>query len=180
MTLHAFTEDDEQQVTLAESWLTRAESEALAKQGIMPLLCVKGRDAVQLARYHSLAEPAKGQPPVALVGQWGQEGMVRLPEQRRPGRREGRHGDAHWRRERGSWRSAAATPAKAVAAAPAATRAAESPPPAPAAAAEETDEDAEMAALMAQLGGAEEAPPEKPAAAAARPAEEVKTPNWRN
>ncbi len=160
MTLHVYTEDDEQQATLAESWLTRVEAETLVKQGIMPLLCVKGRDALQLGRYHSLAEPEKGQPPIALVGQWGQQGMVQLPSSKPPVSVKAGIGMMP--------QPVAATPVTAplpaTAAAPAARAAAQpiAPPPA---AAPKPDEDAELAALMGELDSP--SPPPPPVAAKA-------------
>jgi hypothetical protein len=156
MTLHAYTEDDEEQATLAEAWLGRTESAAMTKQGVMPLLCVRGRDALQLARYHSLAEPAKGQPPVALWGQWGQEGMVPLPSTAPPISVKVGMGLTDQPRTA----SAANTPAKTTANVPL-PPASNAPAAAPAAAEEE---DPEMAALMAQL--------DPPAAPAAPPAKE--------
>ncbi len=72
-------EDDEPVATLAETWLTPPVSKRVAAWGIIPLLCVKGRDAVQLATVQSLASPAKGQAASPLMGRWNQSGSVQLP-----------------------------------------------------------------------------------------------------
>lgn len=79
MPMHVYREDDEHKVTLAEAWLERKAAEKLTALGIMSLLCVKGRDSIQLAQFFSLAKPAKNQPPPALLGRWGQSGVVQLP-----------------------------------------------------------------------------------------------------
>ncbi len=79
MPMHAYTKDDEEEVTLAETWLLRPAAEKISKIGIMPLLCVKGRNALQLYRFLSLAQPPKDQPLVELFGRWGQKGLVALP-----------------------------------------------------------------------------------------------------
>ena len=60
--IHVYTVDDEEEVTLAEAWLVRPQTEQLVKQGIMPFLCVRGKGAMQLLRFLSLAEPAQDQP----------------------------------------------------------------------------------------------------------------------
>jgi hypothetical protein len=49
----------------AEAWLTDRASEAILGQGLMPLLSVKGRDAVRLGRF-PLAGPGK-----PLARRWG-------------------------------------------------------------------------------------------------------------
>lgn len=49
----------------AEAWLTDRAAEAIMRQGLMPLLSVKGRDAVRLARFQPLADPGK-----PLAGRW--------------------------------------------------------------------------------------------------------------
>jgi len=49
----------------AEVVLTERAAEAIMSRGIMPLLCFKGRDAVRLARFQSVAEPA-----TRLAGRW--------------------------------------------------------------------------------------------------------------
>src|SRR5205814_1815626 len=57
--IHVYTWDDEEEVTLAEAWLARPQTEPLVKLGIMPFLCVRGKGAMQLARFMSVAQPAK-------------------------------------------------------------------------------------------------------------------------
>jgi type VI secretion system protein ImpC len=49
----------------AEAWLTNRAAETILAKGPMPWLSVKGRDAVRLARFQSLASP--GNP---LAGRW--------------------------------------------------------------------------------------------------------------
>jgi type VI secretion system protein ImpC len=65
--LYVYQEAGESQVQpCAEAWLTDRASEAILGQGLMPLLSVKGRDAVRLSRFQSLAGPRK-----PLAGRWG-------------------------------------------------------------------------------------------------------------
>jgi hypothetical protein len=78
------TVDDEEEVTLAEAWLVRPQTEQLAKQGIMPFLCVRGKGAMQLARFLSLAQPAKDQPACDLQGRWNQSGLAPAPRTSAP------------------------------------------------------------------------------------------------
>jgi type VI secretion system protein ImpC len=74
--IHVFTMDDDEQVTLAEAWLARPQIELLVKQGIMTFLCVKGKGAIQLLRFQSLAQPAKDQPFCELQGRWSPGGAA--------------------------------------------------------------------------------------------------------
>jgi hypothetical protein len=73
MALHVYVANDEEQVTVAEAWLSKPQTERLVKLGFMPLLPVRGRDAMQLYRFLSLAPPAKGQQASDLLGRWGQK-----------------------------------------------------------------------------------------------------------
>ncbi len=82
--LHVYSAEGEEEVTLAEAWLTRPQTEQLVKKGIMPFVCVRGKGAVQLARFVSLAQPAEGQPGCDLQGQWGQSGMAPAPPSAAP------------------------------------------------------------------------------------------------
>jgi type VI secretion system protein ImpC len=68
--IHVYTVDDEQESTLAEAWLVRAQAEQLIKLGIMPILCVRDKGAMQLAKFFSVAQPAKGQMVCAFLGSW--------------------------------------------------------------------------------------------------------------
>jgi type VI secretion system protein ImpC len=52
----------------AEAWLTDRAAEAILGQGLIPLLSVRGRDAVRLVRFQPLAGPGK-----LLPGRWGPE-----------------------------------------------------------------------------------------------------------
>jgi type VI secretion system protein ImpC len=70
--LHVYTVDDEQEVTLGETWLVRVQAEQLVKQGIMPVLCVRDQATMQLARFMSVAQPAKNQVCSDLQGPWTQ------------------------------------------------------------------------------------------------------------
>ncbi len=49
----------------AEALLTERAAEIILDQGLMPLLSLKDRDAIRLARFQSLADPAK-----PLAGRW--------------------------------------------------------------------------------------------------------------
>jgi type VI secretion system protein ImpC len=49
----------------AEVLLTERAAEAILNQGVMPLLSMKGRDSVRLARFQSIAQPL-----AALAGRW--------------------------------------------------------------------------------------------------------------
>ncbi len=50
----------------AEVLLTEYAADAMSERGVMPLASLKGRDAVRLLRFQSIAEPA-----AALAGRWG-------------------------------------------------------------------------------------------------------------
>jgi type VI secretion system protein ImpC len=56
--LHKFTSDGETQVKpCAEAWLNERAAEAILSHGIMPVLSIRGRDAVQLLTLQSLSNP---------------------------------------------------------------------------------------------------------------------------
>ena len=76
MHLHAYTQDDEEEAVMAEAFLTKPLVEKLVKLGLMPILCVKGRNQMQLFRFLSLAQPPKDQPASDLQGRWGQAGLA--------------------------------------------------------------------------------------------------------
>ena len=64
---HVYAEDGEKRLqACAELYLTERAAEALLDRGLMPLLSLKGRDQVRLARFQSIASP-----PAALAGPWG-------------------------------------------------------------------------------------------------------------
>jgi type VI secretion system protein ImpC len=64
--LHVYREaGDSQMKPCAEGWLTHRAAEAILAKGPMPLQSVKGRAAVCLPRFQSLASPAK-----SLAGRW--------------------------------------------------------------------------------------------------------------
>jgi type VI secretion system protein ImpC len=79
MPLHATVdaEGDPRQVT-AEDWLVGRKIHWLTGLGLTPLLCVRGRDALQLSCIQSLALAPDGSA-CSLLGRWGQEGVVKLP-----------------------------------------------------------------------------------------------------
>jgi len=77
--IHVYTQDDEEEVTLAEAWLVRPQTEQLVKLGFMPFLCVKGKGALQLLRFLSLAQPGKDQVPCDIQGRWSVAGMAPAP-----------------------------------------------------------------------------------------------------
>ncbi len=81
MVMHVTRDEDDEPVSvIAETRLIRPSAEKLAGLGLMPLLCVKGRDAAEMARIGSLALPKKGEKSVPLLGRWGQKGTVNLPK----------------------------------------------------------------------------------------------------
>ncbi len=127
--VHVYTVDGDEEVTLAQAALNRILNEHLLKQGIMALLCIKGKAAMQLARFLSLAQPPKNQPAVDLRGRWS---GLPAPRSEEP-------------------------PPKAAPppAAPAAKAAPPPPPPAPPPAEEapaaEEEMDPDLAALLKQL-----------------------------
>ena len=56
--LHTFRRDGETQVQpCAEAWLSERAAEAILSRGIMPVLSIRGRDAVQLLTLRSLSNP---------------------------------------------------------------------------------------------------------------------------
>jgi type VI secretion system protein ImpC len=56
--VHQFTRDGETQVKpCAEAWLSDRAAEAILRQGIMPVMSVRGRDAVQLLTLRALSNP---------------------------------------------------------------------------------------------------------------------------
>src|SRR5262249_48802766 len=63
-------EDGDPMTTLAEAWLDRPKTDLLARRGVMAILCTRGRDVVQLLRFHSLAQPPKDKSFVELCGRW--------------------------------------------------------------------------------------------------------------
>jgi pilus assembly protein FimV len=174
MPLHAYTEDDEECVALAETWLSRQQAEAVVKLGVMPLLAVRGRDAVSVGRFLSLAAPPKDQPAVDLAGPWGLSDVGPMASSAAPiGVKVGMGLPGGTGAAATAKPPAPPKPAKAAAEptpAPAAEEkedeemAALLAKPEPAAAPPAEEEDAELAALLGELGGgAEEAP--APAAA---------------
>ena len=64
--IHAFTQDGEKMETpAAQVWLSEAKIDELIKEGIMPMVAVKGRGEVRVPRFQSIASP-----PAALAGRW--------------------------------------------------------------------------------------------------------------
>jgi type VI secretion system protein ImpC len=56
--IHTFTSDVETQVKpCAEAWLNERAANAILKRGIMPVLSVRGRDAVQLLTLRAISDP---------------------------------------------------------------------------------------------------------------------------
>jgi predicted component of type VI protein secretion system len=165
-------QDGDDQVTVAEAWLERKTVERLIKLGLMPFLSVRGKNALQLSRFASLAEPPKGQPATDLVGRWGQKGALKVP------RAVGRPGGVSMNLVGGAAPEAppeseapaeaeAESPAEEISDAPSEEAAVDETPAAPAA---EEEMDPELAALLKQMESpAAEAPPAEEAA----PAEEM-------
>jgi type VI secretion system protein ImpC len=66
LALHVYQENDEPcPKPCAEVLLTEDAAEKILDQGLMPLVSLKGRDAVRLIRFQSIADP-----PRALTGRW--------------------------------------------------------------------------------------------------------------
>ena len=64
--MHIYQSDGEKRVTpCAETILTERAMETIVGRGLMPVLSIKGRDAVQIPRFQSIADP-----PVPLAGPW--------------------------------------------------------------------------------------------------------------
>ena len=79
MPLHATVDaDGDPRSVTAEAWLVRDRTAWLTSVGLMPVLCVKGRDALQLSLIQSLAVQ-EGAAKSPLLGRWGQKDVVRLP-----------------------------------------------------------------------------------------------------
>jgi len=64
--VHIYESDGDKHVTAcAETILTERAMEALISRGLMPVLSIKGRDAVRVPRFQSIADP-----PAPLAGPW--------------------------------------------------------------------------------------------------------------
>lgn len=64
--IHVYKSNGETHITpCAEAFLTERAMEILIGKGLVPLLSIKGRDAVRIARFQSIAEPS-----VPLAGRW--------------------------------------------------------------------------------------------------------------
>jgi type VI secretion system protein ImpC len=64
--MHIYTSDGEKHITpCAETILTERAMEVLIEKGLMPVLSIKGRDAVLVPRFQSIADPLS-----ALAGPW--------------------------------------------------------------------------------------------------------------
>ncbi len=64
--IHTYRADGESQLKpCAEALLSEHAAEAILDQGLMPLVSIKGSDAVRLVRFQSIAEPAR-----TLSGRW--------------------------------------------------------------------------------------------------------------
>jgi len=64
--LHVYEQDGESELNpCAEALLTEEAAEHILENGLMPLVTVKGRDAVRLLRFQSIAKPLR-----ALAGRW--------------------------------------------------------------------------------------------------------------
>jgi type VI secretion system protein ImpC len=64
--MHVYKSNGETHVTpCAETILTERAMQKLIEKGLMPLLSIKGRDAVRMARFQSIAKPN-----TPLAGRW--------------------------------------------------------------------------------------------------------------
>ena len=64
--MHVYSvEGEKQTIPCAETYLTERAMQALIDKGLMPLISIKGRDALRVARFQSIAKPA-----APLAGHW--------------------------------------------------------------------------------------------------------------
>ncbi|MHC4648858.1 MAG: hypothetical protein ACYTBJ_25655 [Planctomycetota bacterium] len=64
--MHVYKSGGETCVTpCAETYLTERAMQVLIDKGLMPVLSIKGQDAVRIPRFQSIAEP-----PAPLAGRW--------------------------------------------------------------------------------------------------------------
>ncbi len=64
--MHVYKSNGETRITpCAETFLTERAMEILIGKGLVPMLSIKGRDAVRIARFQSIAEPS-----APLAGRW--------------------------------------------------------------------------------------------------------------
>jgi len=65
--LHVYEHDGESELKpCAEALLTEDAADRILENGLMPLVSLKGQDAVRVVRFQSIAEPLR-----ALAGRWG-------------------------------------------------------------------------------------------------------------
>jgi type VI secretion system protein ImpC len=66
--LHVYEQNGESELKpCAEALLTEDAAESILENGLMPLVSLKGQDAVRLVRFQSIAEPRR-----ALAGRWNE------------------------------------------------------------------------------------------------------------
>ena len=64
--VHVFKQEGESRmIPCAEIWLNETAAEDYLERGLMPFLSIRGRDAIRLARFQSVSEPAR-----PLEGRW--------------------------------------------------------------------------------------------------------------
>ena len=64
--IHVFTHDGEStETSAAQIWLSESKLDELVKEGLMPVVAVRGRGEVRIPRFQSIASP-----PAALAGRW--------------------------------------------------------------------------------------------------------------
>ncbi|MGF1583403.1 MAG: type VI secretion system contractile sheath domain-containing protein [Gemmataceae bacterium] len=161
MAMHVWRdEDDDEHMTLAETWLKKNSTERLASLGIMPLLCVKNRNAMQLLRFQSLAQPPKGQVSVSLTGRWGQPNLAKPGAAPPPSASAviGGPGEAPTPSV-GSSQGSIPQPPVQDGLAPAEPTPGNDQPPTDGPAAQEDDMDPELAAMLADMDSAGESAP---------------------
>ncbi len=65
--VHRYTQNDQSAMTpCGQAWLGTEAVQEILRRGFMPLVSIRNRDAVRLARIQSIAEPARN-----LAGRWG-------------------------------------------------------------------------------------------------------------
>jgi type VI secretion system ImpB/VipA family protein len=80
MPMHVARDEDNEEVLMTlGTWLLQPAADKLIKQGLMPLVGVKGRNEIRLSRFLPLAAPPANAPSADLVGSWGQKALKGIP-----------------------------------------------------------------------------------------------------
>jgi type VI secretion system ImpB/VipA family protein len=80
MPMHVARDEDNEEVLMTlGTWMLQPAADKLVKQGLMPLVGVKGRNEIRLSRFLPLAAPPANAPSADLVGSWGQKALKGIP-----------------------------------------------------------------------------------------------------